>query len=273
MKKNHLVSFVLGILALLITSFSFSQNNPNLILGNPSNAKPDTTIQDNYLMEKPQYCLSYNNLKHIPNWVSWHLDTTDLGNIPRKDSFRADSILPASWYHVTPADYKNTGFDKGHQCPSADRTNSVANNYSTFLMSNMIPQAPKNNQITWKNLEDYSRSLVAQGNELYIICGVYGEVGAGSKGAASTIGHGVFVPAKTWKIVVVLPSNNPTVTVSTRVIAVLMPNTQDCSKQTWDSYRVSVDTLEQLTGYDFLSNVPVNIQKIIEAKVDTLPIK
>ena len=83
-----------------------------------------------------------------------------------------------------------------------DRTNSVANNSATFLMTNMIPQAPNNNRITWEKLEAYSRSLLSQGNELYIICGVYGQVGTGSKGAASTIGHGVLVPAKTWKIIV-----------------------------------------------------------------------
>jgi endonuclease G len=38
----------------------------------------------------------------------------------------------------------------------------------------------------------------------------------------------------------------------------------------WKTYRVSVDFLEQETGYDLLSNVPVNIQSIIEAQVDTL---
>jgi len=71
---------------------------------------------------------------------------------------------------------------------------------------------------------------------------------------------------------VVVPANNK-VNAATRVIAVLMPNTQDCSKQPWSSYRVPVDTIEQLTGYDFLSNVPKNIQKIIEARVDTVTVK
>ena len=280
MKNKFNIYSMLLVTSMFFFQYSYSQPNAgsitdnNMALGNPSNAKADTTVTDNYLMVKPQYSLSYNNLKHIPNWVSWHVGSTDLGDVkrPKSDPFRADSTLPASWYQVTPADYKNSGFDKGHQCPSGDRTDNTTNNSITFLMSNMIPQAPKNNQITWKNLEDYSRTLVAQGNELFIICGVYGQVGSGKKGAASSIGHGVVVPAKTWKIIVVVPANNK-VTASTRVIAVLMPNTQDCSKQPWYSYRVPVDTIEQLTGYDFLSNVPKNIQKIIEAKVDTVTVK
>jgi len=202
MKNKISTYFILVLTSLLFVQISFSQINPgsstdkNMALGNPSNAKPDTTMSDNYLIVKQQYTLSYNNLKHIPNWVSWHVDSTNIGKEDRQNDFRADTTLPVSWYPVSPADYKNTGFDKGHQCPSGDRTSSIPDNSATFLMTNMIPQAPKNNEVTWKNLEDYSRSLVAQGNELYIICGVYGQVGTGKKGAASSIGHGVVVACK-----------------------------------------------------------------------------
>jgi endonuclease G len=249
----------------------FSDSNINLAMGNPSNATADTTNADNYLMIKPQYTLSYNNTKHIPNWVSWHVDSTDLGMSDRQNNFRSDSTLPVSWYHVTPADYKNSGFDKGHQCPSGDRTNNSIANSATFLMTNMIPQAPKNNEVTWKNLEDYCRTLVKTGNELYIICGISDQGGIGKKGLVSTINHGVVVPAKTWKIVVVVPSKAPVITDSTRVIAVLIPNTQDCSKQPWGKYRVSVDSIANITKYHFLSNVPKAIQNIIEAKIDNGP--
>lgn len=250
-----------------------SDVNINMALGNPSNATADMANADNYLMIKPQYTLSYNNTKHIPNWVSWHVDSTNLGLVDRQNNFRSDSTLPVSWYHVTPADYKNSGFDKGHQCPSGDRTDDSQNNSATFLMTNMIPQAPKNNEITWKNLEDYSRTLVQAHNELYIICGVSGQGGIGKKGSALTVGKNVVVPANTWKIIVVVPTKSHVVTDSTRVITVLMPNTQDCSKQPWGKYRVSVDSIEEITKYDFLSNLPEAIQKVLEAKVDNGPTK
>jgi endonuclease G len=58
------------------------------------------------------------------------------------------------------------------------------------------------------------------------------------------------------------------VTTSTRTIAVIMPNSQDIRTADWRSYRVSVDQIEQLTGYDFFSNVPVSIQGVSEARVD-----
>ena len=246
----------------------------NMGLGNPSGATTDTSNSNNYLMAKPQYTLSYNNSKHEPNWVSWHLGSSDLGSTPRQDNFRADTLLPTGWYRVTSTEFSGSGFDRGHMCPSEDRTASVDDNSATFLMTNMIPQAPKNNEVTWASLESYSRKLVSAGNELYTISGGYGSGGTGSNGYMTTVGNGVVVPAKTWKVIVVLPNGNndvSRVTTSTRVIAVLLPNDQTVSSQPWGYYRVSVDTIESLTGYNFLSSVSTNIQSTIEANVDSGP--
>ncbi|NHC41585.1 DNA/RNA non-specific endonuclease [Bacillus sp. MM2020_1] len=249
-------------------------DNDHMGLGNPSGATSNTSNSNNYLMVKPQYDLSYNNSKHEPNWVSWHLGSTDLGSTPRQDDFRVDTTLPAGWYQVTASEFSGSGFDRGHMTPSGDRTSSVANNSATFLMTNMIPQAPNNNEVTWESLESYSRSLVSAGNELYIISGGYGSGGTGANGYKTTVGNGVVVPAKTWKVIVVLPNGNndiSRITNSTRVIAVLMPNDQTTSSHPWSYYRASVDTIESLTGYDFLSSVPANIQSTVEATVDNGP--
>jgi endonuclease G len=250
-------------------------DNDNLLLGNPSDAVNNVLSPNNYLMVKSQYVLSYNNSKRTMNWTSWHLYSGDVGSTPRQDDFRADYTLPSSWYKVTETDfmYSTYGFDRGHMCPSADRTSSVTNNSATFLMTNMIPQAPNNNQQTWADLENYCRNLIDNGNELYIIGGPYGEGGTSAKGTFTVLSSGVVVPSKTWKIIVVLPNGNNDlnrITTSTRVIAVVMPNTQACSSYSWTYYRVSVDSIETLTGYNFLSNVPTSIQDVIEAKVDNL---
>lgn len=243
----------------------------HLTMGNPSFASTSTANPDNYLLEKAQYALSYNNSKRIPNWVSWQLNRSWLGTAPRQDDFRADTTLPSGFYRVTTSDYTGSGFDRGHMTPSADRTNTVANNSATFLMTNIIPQAPDNNQGPWAVLEGYCRDLVNQGRELYIISGGYGTGGSGSNGSASSIGPSIRVPARTWKVIVVLntPGSGVSgVTTSTRVIAVNMPNSQGIRNNDWRSYRVTVDSIEGNTGYNFLSNVPTATQNVIEARVD-----
>ncbi|MBM3402326.1 MAG: DNA/RNA non-specific endonuclease, partial [Bacteroidetes bacterium] len=88
--------------------------------------------------------------------------------------------MSTSWYRVSSTSYCGSGFDRGHNCPSADRTSNVAANSSTFLMTNMIPQAPNHNRQTWANLEDYTRELLEAGNEVFIVMGSYGSGGVGS---------------------------------------------------------------------------------------------
>lgn len=251
-----------------------SATDSTLVMGNPSNATTNVADFSNYLLKEGYYSVSYNRDRGIPNWVSWHTVITDYGSVPRQDNFRANTSLPTDWYKVDNLSYSSSGFDRGHMCPSADRTSSIVANSSTFLMTNIVPQAPRNNQITWAALEDYCRTLVQSGSELYIISGAYGEGGTTTTGGlATTIDNGrVVVPANVWKVVVVLANGSNDlnrVNTSTRVISVVMPNNDNLNAD-WKTYRTSVDFIEQETGYDILSKVPTGIQSVIESRIDNL---
>ena len=250
-----------------------SQDNDNLALGNPSGAVADVNYPTNYLLAKPQYVVGYNAAQGKPNWVSWHLDQSDRGSSDRQDNFRNDPSLPDGFYQVQSTSYSGTGFDRGHNCPSADRTSSDENNSATFFMTNMMPQAPQNNQGTWANLENYTRTFLPN-YEVYIIAGSYGVGGTGSAGYMTTIDQGrVTVPNRTWKVIVLLPVGDndlARISANTRIIAVDMPNDNGLN-QDWGTYRTSVDAIESATGYDLLSKLPVDVQAAIEAKVDAGP--
>jgi DNA/RNA endonuclease G (NUC1) len=259
-------------LVYLKPSFDLPVDGSNLLLGNPSKAVSDSTSSpNNYLMNSGYYVLSYNRERATPNWVSWYLGDSSLGTTSRKDDFRADPLLPAGWYQVQASSYSGSGFDRGHNCPSADRTSVFAANSSTFLMTNMIPQAPNNNQQTWNNFESYLRNLVVQGEEIYIIMGAYGKGGEGSKIYQTSIDGGrITVPSQIWKVAVVLPEGTndlSRITTNTRIIAIDTPNINNINSK-WQTYLVSVDDIEKATGYDLLSNVSVAIQKVLEAKID-----
>lgn len=244
----------------------------HLALGNPSNAVLDLTEPNNYLMEKPSFSLSYNRDKGTPNWVSWHLESAWTGSLPRNDTFRADPAVLPDWYRVQSTDYFASGFDRGHMTPNADRDNpaSIPLNQETFLMSNMVPQAPNNNQGPWADLESFLRTLLGP-NEVYVVAGPAGVGGSGDNGPANTIASGhVTVPAYTWKVALVLPAGDDDVSrvnAATRTIAVIMPN-QNSINSDWHVYLTTVDAVEALTGYDFFANVPDAIENSIEAGVD-----
>lgn len=245
----------------------------NMALGNPSGAMDDPRTRDNYLMVKPQYTLSYNNAKGIPNWVSWHLSPAWRGNADRTDKFAIDQSLPQGFTRISNMDYSLSGFNRGHLCPSEDRDGSTGDNEATFLMTNMTPQAPKLNQQPWMWLEEYCRDLARNGNELYIIAGGYGMGGEGERGPAEKIANGrVTVPAHFWKVIVVLPEGGDDlarINAQTRVIAVDMPNNQSVEGQKWKEFLTTVDQLESATGYDFLNKVPKAVQQVLESRKDT----
>jgi endonuclease G len=249
-------------------------DNSDLLFGNPSNALSSLVSGDNYLIDQGYYVESYNSTKATPNWVSWHLDNTNTTNVSaRLNNFAAFSGLPPGFYPVQSNSYSGSGFDRGHNCPSADRTSSSDANAATFLMTNMIPQASQNNEQTWEHLEVYLRTLTDEGNEVYIIMGSYGTGGSGSQGGVTTTinsGH-VTVPSNVWKVAIVLPKGNADLTrvsSSTRVIAVNTPNVNTISTD-WTKYIVTVRDIEKATGYNLFSNLPQSIQDAIEVKTDS----
>jgi endonuclease G, mitochondrial len=94
-------------------------------------------------------------------------------------------------------------------------------------------------------------------------------------GRKSSIGkkEKIAVSAKNWKIIAVLDRQGlgmQGVDANTsEAIAVMMPNDSSVKGSGWKSFRVSVDLVERETGLNFLSNVPSQVQQIIESKVDS----
>jgi endonuclease G len=238
----------------------------NLALGNPSDAVHDAAQPDNYLIERPQYALSYSRDRAIPNWVSWQLSRGDMGAVQRSNEFVPDGSLPAGWPRIQTEDYNGSGYDRGHMCPSGDRTATTGDNEATFILTNILPQAPDNNRETWEHLESYSRELANKGHVLYII--------AGGDGSLEKIKGRLTVPAYTWKIVVVAPRGDgsiASITADTPVIAVRIPNDKNLKIGDWEQYRVKVSAIETVTGYHFFTNLPPAVQTALKSRIDPPP--
>ena len=249
-------AMALALLATAASALADSDLRAQMLLGNPDNAVATGLNRNHFLIRRRQYSLSYNDTLHFPNWVSWHLNASDVGNTSR-GQFRPDLGLPKRFYQVVPGDYTRSGYDRGHNCPSGDRSDTPENNDAVFVMTNITPQAHGLNGGPWEQLESYCRDLAKQGNELYIVCG-HGF----SSPTHDTIGPAkIAVPDFAWKVVVVLPNKRGSdlrrMTPRTRVIAVKMPNINTVSGRQWAEYIVTAAEIEKATGLQLFSNIPV----------------
>lgn len=256
-------------------------------------APVDVASAGTVVLTKAQYVESYDPARGGPRWVSWNLNKSQFGAAPRCDCFSADQTLPADVYHVVDFDYRNGGYDRGHMVQSESRTTTDQENAATFLLTNILPQAAANNQGPWSKLEnelnDMARSTTAP-KEIYVVAGgIYRPDAPTLKGE-----NKVAIPDYTWKVAVIMDAGKGLADVHSaadlQVIAVKMPNLTDANATSdnpahagtgtgattiagkpWQTYATTVDEIERITGYDLLSALPDNIERLVES-TDRAPV-
>ncbi len=244
----------------LSTKFIFAQEDweKQVELGIPK----DKDDSDDFLIKRKQYVLSYNVDRNVANWVSWDLNKKSFGKAKRTKSFYTDPSLPKGSYKVKTKDYVGSGYDRGHMTRSECRTRTAKDNLGTFYLSNILPQTPDLNRKLWKGLEDYCNDLARKENkELFIICG-------GVYYNDNKIKNKIAIPDSCFKIIVIMEEGQGIndVTKDTPVIAVMMPNEDGITDLNWRDYLTTVNAVENSTKYNFLNNVPEEIQNKIETK-------
>jgi endonuclease G len=248
LRASCLVSFFAVTAA---ASFGHIITSYQMVLGNPSGAG---TSSSNYLIQRPQYALGYTSSTGIPKWVSWSLTSGDQGSGRYDGNFITDTSLPTGMKRVTHSDYTNSGYDRGHMCPNADRNVTLDHCKQTFILTNIQPQTPDNNQGIWASFETYCRSLTnSTGREVLIMSGGYG-----SKGTIGT--NAVTVPSYNWKIAILVPagSGSPVTKINanpsgTRVIALRVPNNAGIRSTPWTNYLTTASSLQDSTGLSFFT--------------------
>jgi len=240
-------------------------------LGNLSNASADTNNHAHYLIQRTVEAIDFSDNLGEPVWASWDLTAGDVGSATRSTTYYTDTNLPPNFYHVTTTDYNGVGnidFNRGHLCPSEDRTDNTTDNKLVFYMTNIMPQSGPNNQGVWANFETYCRSLLTT-NELLITCGPSGF-------GTNTIPSGkAYIASNVWKVVVCVPLGGGTalsrVTADNRVIAISIPNVTNGLSSAWTNYLTSPQKIEQDTGFTFFIALPANVAAALRAKVDGVP--
>ncbi len=219
--------------------------------------KPETntyflpTSTTGHIIHHKGYSLSYNEEHEQAEWVAYELKKSHLSNSTfKRPYFEIDKAVTtgaASWKN-----YKNSGYDRGHLCPAADRKYTKQAHDETFLTSNISPQEHQFNAGIWNVLEQKTRYWARKYNGVYVV------TGGVLRGRLRTIGaEQVSVPKQFYKVLI---DNNKG---KIKMIAFLIPHKK--TNKPLYTFVVSVDEVEALTGIDFFPELDDAIEDKLEA--------
>lgn len=210
--------------------------------------------QTGTLLCRTGYLLDHDADRKTPRWVAEHLTREKASaKLKRQGAFKPDPDLPKS-QRAEKKDYQGSGYDQGHMAPSADMTWSLTAMKESFYLSNMTPQQGVGmNRGIWKVLEEKVRNWAIERGELYIYTGPVYII---SQERLRRIGKNkVAVPTHVYKIV--YDPNRQ------EAIAFLMPNIR-LKTSDMPEFIVSIRTIENETGLDFLSVLDPSLQASLE---------
>lgn len=239
---TYKVKFILIIL-LLCSSSGFFAHSADFL---PVPAKD--------LVRHKYYTLSYNEQFEQANWVCYVLTDSMVvnGGEERSNKFMIDKLVATG--SAKSSDYTKSGYDRGHLCPAADMGFNRVAMEESFMMSNISPQAPDFNRGIWKELETSVRKWAKLEHRIIVVTGPVFKENKGSIGLDE-----VAVPGYFFKIIY-------DETDSPKMLAFVLPNAK--SDRPLTDFAVTTDEAEKLTGYDFFSQLPDELENKLESRVD-----
>ncbi len=206
------------------------------------------------------YSMLYDKKEKIAYWVAYPHNPSYLGSTGRTDYWQPDPNVSAT---LQPNYFSGiTGYDRGHQIPSADRTITTLANNQTFFFTNMTPQLGPLNQQLWANLEGQVRGWMSASDTLYVVTGAILKTAGGNETvtyATDSKGLKVAVPNYYYKVLLRLKGGKYD------SIGFWLEHRSYGSGQATASITKSVDQIEQLTGFNFFSSLPKTMQDAAEA--------
>jgi endonuclease G len=259
--KKILIPIIL-LCAILFIIYAFAQNTNSKSVQNNvqhSNQKLEipNPISGEVIVEHYAYTLSYNSDYKQANWVAYQLTKAEtVSEFNRGNRFTADPEIKNTSFNK---DYTKSGYDRGHLAPAGDMGWSEQSMKESFYYTNMGPQVPNFNRGVWKNLESLVRNWAIVEDDIYIV------TGGVLKGEMSYIGEDrISIPNYYYKVILVMHQIPNKKQVVAKSIGFILPNAATESKYQLQSYAVTIDSVEQVTGIDFFPVLPDKIENSIE---------
>ncbi|XP_034398321.1 endonuclease G, mitochondrial [Cyclopterus lumpus] len=206
---------------------------------------------------RESYVTSYDPRTRTASWVIERLNPASLnGPSDRKYcNFKEDDSVHV-FHRSTNADFRGSGFDRGHLAAAANHKWSQKAMEDTFYLSNVAPQNPHLNQNTWNNLEQLCRSLTKHYLNVYVCTGPLYLPRQEADGKLyvryQVLGRNhVAVPTHFFKVLILEQVDGRGVELRSYVL----PNEPIDEKVPLDRFLVPIETIERASGLHFVPNI------------------
>ena len=204
------------------------------------------------------FWLCYRESYETAEWVFYEMTAAGLARkSKRSNDFREDDRITTG--SASLADYKGSGFDRGHLAPARDMAFSDEAMSESFLMSNMTPQAPAFNRGMWKDLEEQVRGWAFSFGHIFVATGPIWEKNAADYGFIGL--NQVRIPEYFYKALLAKTD------AGWQAAGFILPN-RKCEGSVAD-YVATVDEIEERTGVDFFAFLEDSVEDEIEAAVQS----
>lgn len=202
----------------------------------------------------------------ISVWVAYPLNKGLIGSGSRTNEWGLDPKVPRQYQPVIYSGFKG-GYERGHQLPSADRYSA---NVSTFYGTNMTPQRGELNENAWATLEGYVRNWSNQFDTLYVVTGA--DINGAGDYATDNDGKEITVPVGYFKALLGYKRSGTIGITGTTggysAIGFYFKHKYYDDSEIMDQ-AMTIDALEQKTGFDFFVNLPSKIGDKLAATVES----
>ena len=204
------------------------------------------------VLDRGEFLIGWSDALRHPVWCAYHVTKENRHENSSRPGFTKDKSVPRA---PSPDAYTKSGYDRGHMVPNY----AIVTRYGTdaqkrtFRMSNIAPQTAALNRGVWRDVEHRIADLwTARYGEIWVI------VGCISRAGETLSGSNIDVPESYYQVILAQEG------MDVRALAVLFK--QSVGWNAWAArHIVTIDRLEELTGLDFLPDLPSFIQEPLEA--------
>ena len=206
------------------------------------------------LLHTSGYTVGYDSNRRLPAWVAYPLSANQVATetAKRPSRFSSDTRVGNPVRHD---DYTHSGFDRGHMAPNM----AIGLQFGpqaqreTFLLTNICPQEPSLNRGIWKNIEQKEQDAWRRQ-----CCELWTMVGPVFRPTDPALPSGIRVPSSYWRITL---DEDP----GRQSLRAICLHFEESATEGWRYTVVSIDAIEDLTGIDFFTLLPDEVELALES--------